>query len=278
MILKQINNSLINGKMQAKIGSKQMSINVYSSLNLQQLTTKLLYMQETLQKRKELLLRREELEYSIKEAEIVLKKTQNAHQRASLLILKQTKQAIDHSLDESEEWSQTEVNHLQAYLFTNLLDSKAAQNWHDFQALIEQKDQMTLLHAHWVEICQHLQAVFKVRQSIKGWGLLNYIFGISPNVRIAKEFLEIQRIILNIQELFQIILQPKSLLDKMALELKQLAKNLEKPWSFKCLDTTFIQHSLCLQRLLLQLKAYVKQMEKEKEIVEKRIEQELQMN
>lgn len=110
-------------------------------------------------------------------------------------------------------------------------------------------------------IVEHLSIAIRARQSIKGRGILNYIFGLSPNIVIERQLLGIHTLILNSVPLFEKSLHSYlhhqsfyTLLQDVFTLFEHLKNASNKPWSFRHLDNLFSETKPPLQHLIQRSK------------------------
>jgi hypothetical protein len=183
--------------------------------------------------------------------------------------LKQTQSQLDHLLDETEDLTEESLERQFAQLLFamwQLYPTQRAEQeakWQELNNLrlleVEVLGVKQLLH----HLSEQLHTAIQARQSIKGRGIFNYIFGISPNMIIERQFLGAHAGILKVQPLLQKIMQQSpenSPLHLLAREIlvwsDHLKPSCQAPWSFRHIDTIFSKayHTLLqlLERLQLQ--------------------------
>lgn len=265
---------------------------------------KLRYHKQTFIKRKHLIIKREELEDQLAKLECekerllrrlhLEKEASQAFQSYSqslkttqnfIIAIKQKKKELDAWLDANEELTEAEFKHLQHEWIDRLISLMAEEyqlirrsQMNRLQELTYLENQLNRLVIIGQELDKLLQSVMSIRQSIKGRGILNYIFGISPNARIAQAFAEGQKIIQKTLPLLQIDgvncpdLQVKALIQRFHVFLEDLHLHLKASWSFTYIDQTMRQDHGHLLNDLEQMNHYLRLFKEEKERLEEEIQ------
>lgn len=175
-----------------------------------QLKEKIAKMEHALKKRETLLNLREEL---------MIKIASLPNHEPLKKELKKKKMELDHLLDESEEWSENELAELKDK-FLKLT------NPDDYKQLKERE-----FYDHFcLKLKKIFEEIFEVRKKINGWGLLQYIFGVSPNIQIEGKLIEANKLI---------SAHLPYLNDEKKPFFEKLAKQCISPWGFKHIDTVF---------------------------------------
>lgn len=279
-----------------------------SHSNIRQLKEKLVQARQAFEKHKRLIAKREEIDETLEklnqEHDILLYRLyQNpdweridphAFQQHSRVLenkqnllseLKQKKQEIDIWLDESEELTPERLEFMQEELVSQILALEPFEAQSMKQAQIQRFKNLSYLTAQLDRtngICLRLHElltdVLATRQSIKGLGLLNYIFGTSPNWRIEKHFEECHRVAqLTLPLLKQDIehcpdVKIKSLLIEIQQFLEELDHHFMATWGFRHIDTIFKEAHQRLDQNLKQIQLYVLALAEEQERLEDEIE------
>lgn len=207
------------------------------------------------------------------------KKIQQLHE------LKRVQYQIDTYLDEieditEEKLQQQRFNLLQAHWQLHPAKRKEQETlWHEWSQL--RILEIDFLHINKVleRLAEHLHFAIQARQSIKGKGILNYIFGTSPNMIIEKQLLGIYALILNNEPLFKKMIHcnpPKPMLDflnDLFSWLEQTKNTCCKSWSFRHLDAVFSEFKPILIQMSEQSKKWQQQISERIEKLNEDIQQ-----
>ncbi len=151
---------------------------------------------------------------------------------------------IDDLTEESVELQRTQLLHSLWQLYPAKREQQEIQweEWNHLQILeLELRGIEQILE----NLYEHLNKATQVRQSIKGKGLLNYIFGLSPNLAIDRQLREICTLILTALPFIDNVLCQRSpptlqlFLQDLSTWLEQLKEACHKSWSFRHLDSLF---------------------------------------
>lgn len=165
--------------------------------------------------------------------------------------LKRQKQEIDLLLDESEDLTAEDLNLKHQTLLSCIwtvfpsYQQEWENKWKDYQSSLALEERFLDLEQFTKDLGNHLYHAIQHRQTIKGMGLLNYIFGTSPNLVIEKQLVACHQAIQRFLPILQALIQQTAGMDHQAILknllplLEQLKKQCQTPWSFKHLDTVF---------------------------------------
>jgi hypothetical protein len=216
------------------------------------LKKKLLHLEESFGHYAKLNHLRQELEEKIEKLQIETKipfpPTEN--QKELLHFLKRKKQEVDHLLDDFDDYSDRSIEEMKEELWEQLLSLLSSENpahaWVSEiknQRLLEERFSQTLFYFH--QISTLLEEAIRTRHQIRGFGLLKYIFGTSPNVVISHFLQECHR---SLQSLSTLITSYKahpcpSYINEHLEEIEQflirLNKQCQSQWGFHHIDTYF---------------------------------------
>lgn len=225
-----------------------------------------------------LLKKREDLDNAISQLEKELaKKFLNSAQstvdkaKALLSDLKKQRNEIDQLLDESEEFSEERSIKIKESLIALILKEYPDQQevyqklFYDFEVCLEKENSLLKV----IDICQSmshiLEKAIEVRKSIKGSGILRYIFGISPNAEIEHQFRMGLR---HAKESIPFLSQRKHDAEILLL-FQHLEKQFQKPWSFSHLDSIYASSHQKLQLFINQLQRQLEENQQTKASLEK---------
>ena len=168
--------------------------------------------------------------------------------KQQLTVLKQKKRELDHLLDDSEELTPGDIAAAERELIDKILVAfpDQSEEWEFRQTLIMKTRQAEkdwgVLH----EGCKHLDEVLMrvsaLRKSVQGMGMLNYIFGMSPNAAISRSLQEGERAIKAIVPLIDVYYvkeqdpSRKIFYHQLIEFLQETEKHLCKSWGFRHLD------------------------------------------
>lgn len=205
--------------------------------------------------------------------------------KALLEELKQKRRELDHRLDKTEELTSESLDHLRLELTEFILQQHPEQReerQQRNQQLEEQKQlerNLERLHEALKKLHSIITAIHETRRSINGRGILNYIFGISPNMIIERHLNECARLI---EATLQLLTRFKDenphsamipLYEKLQAFLLKIQPHFKGIWGFRQIDTTFveIQAELALHlnefhQALINVKNKKNELEIEKEI------------
>lgn len=181
------------------------------------------------------------------------KKLQNEfnQKKESLKRLKNEQHQLDEWLDHVEDLTEDDLIQCRLQLLQSI--------WQEYPLLRDEQEtkwnrlkQLTLIELELAGIGKilerirgHIQIAIQARESIKGIGILNYIFGTSPNVVIEKQLKEIDNLANDSAPFFQRILkneltEPLRLMIVELLQwLNELKKKCQQSWNFKFIDKLF---------------------------------------
>lgn len=241
--------------------------------------------QEWLQKREELELKIESLQHKIDQSFYQKYQTtqiqdKNTHlksfeeERKQLLEWKRALIQIDRILDLSED-STEDILHQQRFKLLQSLweifpqkKEEQEKNWKEWNHLKIIELELLGIDKLIESILEHLEIALKARQSIRGKGILNYIFGMSPNFIIERQLIEIQSLIKNSQHLFEKMLGQQtehflqSFLQKFVSWLEELKKSCSQSWSFRHIDTLYFETKSPLLQFRNQLETLREELQK----------------
>lgn len=171
--------------------------------------------------------------------------------RQEIQKLKQSQFKIDQILDQIEDITEEFLVQQQQRLFQSLWQIYPHLR-EDQEAAWEEWNQSELLEAQIIgienllaQITEHLHIAIQARRSIKGRGLFNYIFGMSPNFVIERQLFGIHALIANAEPHIANILQQDSskavaeFLRHLLPWIEELKITCRKSWSFRHLDLFF---------------------------------------
>jgi hypothetical protein len=246
----------------------------YSS-HLLEIKKKLIHLESSYHKRKELIIKREEIEQIIQKLkEEIENQTVHFHRYpnstnyyassqsnylefekkfAYLNRLKKEKSQLDRDLDESEDLSEEQIEQLRKQLIESILQLYPSYRL-DYESktvflmtLTEIEKELHVLENCFLQLKDLLNQVILIRKKIKKLGLFSYIFKMSPNVMIEQRFLEGVKIIQNTQPVlkdFHPHNQNPSLqhfYSNLQDFLTKLLKHFQIRWGFHHIDTTITQ-------------------------------------
>lgn len=203
---------------------------------------------------------RDELEEAIPHFQMTLEEKRNR-----LFQLREELFQIDEWLDQTEDLTEESLNQQRSQLLHAMWqlypEKRATQEakWKEWNHLRVLEIELLGIEKMLERLSEHLNIAIQARQSIKGRGILNYIFGLSPNMVIEKQLFGIHALILSSLPLFEKILyqnlhpSPK-LLQDLLVWLEQLKNTCYKPWSFRHLDTLFSETQPILKQFLVSLR------------------------
>lgn len=192
--------------------------------------------------------------------------------RYQILQLKKAQQQIDEQLDQTDNLSEEILNQQRfqlLHLIWQLYPEKRAEQeakWQEWNYLRILEIEIFGIEKILDRLEEHLKVAIQTRQSIKGKGILNYIFGLSPNCIIEKQLMEMQRLIINIFALLEKAFQHhlasslKLLLKNLATWLEQLKTTCGKSWSFRHLDALFAKTLPVLNQFFYDLRQQQQQL------------------
>ncbi|WP_068466560.1 hypothetical protein [Candidatus Protochlamydia phocaeensis] len=189
--------------------------------------------------------------------------------------LKHKQREIDLLLDASEELTPHALFALKVDLLECIWAVHADQReewegkWKDLQNQTLFESELIQLKIRFIQVQDCLYKAIEKRQSIKGKGLLHYIFGISPNAVIEGQLRHCSSLISELLPNLQQALLHASPFHLLLLEMEKISKNLNEQckasWSFKHIDT-YIQASYqSIQTSIQALDLYLNSVQKKKE-------------
>ncbi len=201
---------------------------------------------------------------------------QEKHQH--LKQLKTAQRKLDDLLDQSEDLTEKGLEQQLYQLLLALWSFYPSQRetqeakWkelHEFRLLAIELEGVKLFLNH---LSNQFYIAIQTRQSIKGRGILNYIFGRSPNIVIEQQLLGAHAVIVKMQPLIQKIIKqspPHSSLHHLFQEIDQwsgrLKTSCQSTWGFRHIDTIFSEaHQTVL--------SFIDRTEKEADQMQKTIE------
>jgi hypothetical protein len=202
--------------------------------------------------------------------------------------LKEKQKDLDHQLDAWEEMNPEDLDRLQEELVNSILkvypeyQEFYQQHQQQLQHIRELESQFYQLKETLVKLHSHLETVIRTRQSIKGRGLLNYIFGFSPNRIIEKEFQECSRLIDSTLPFLIHSRQENShsnveaIYAGIQLFLQNLHPHFKALWGFRKIDTLFTQAMHQLDQKLIALENERQQITQQRKNLEEENENWLQ--
>ena len=181
--------------------------------------------------------------------------------------LKQAEGKLDELLDQTEDMTHESLEQQRNQLIFAIWQLYPSQR-KEQEAKWKEINHLRILdiELHGVEelhhrLFEHLSRAIQVRQSIKGRGILNYIFGTSPNMIIEQQLLGAHTLIVNTLPLLQKMIhesREKTPLHLLSQEiyawLERLKTSCHSPWSFRHIDTIFSEAHGSVQKFLNQLK------------------------
>lgn len=186
--------------------------------------------------------------------------------KAHLKQLKKTCQQLDDLLDQTDELTEDQLADQQEALLMALWQVYPDQR-PEQEAKWQERKRLELLEADiqvMAKILEKLHAQFalaiQARLSIKGRGLLNYIFGISPNMIIEQQLLSASSLIQSTLPLIEKMHQrhqtsaDQAFFKELAEWLDHLKISCQSPWGFHHLDTVFTEAKQTLETHLDLLK------------------------
>jgi hypothetical protein len=180
--------------------------------------------------------------------------------------LKQAQQQIDEQLDQIEHLSEESLYQLRFHLLHmiwQLYPEKRIEQeakWQEWNHLRVLEVDVFSIEKMLERLVEHLNIAMKTRQSIKGKGIFNYIFGLSPNSVIEKQLMGMQRLIESASSLFEKALQYSPdqsltlLLENLRAWLEKLKITCNKPWSFRHIDILFAETIPLLDQFIRHLR------------------------
>lgn len=199
--------------------------------------------------------------------------------------LKRTQQEIDHLLDHTEHLTVESLEQQRLsllYSFWQLYPSQRKEQeplWLELQQLQMTEEKLKEIEQVLQLLCQELEEIIQARQSIKGRGILNYIFGTSPNIIIEHHLLKIHSIIqISCPMMQEIIQNPQNhLYDSLFQDIYVWLDHLKIPsrssWSFYHIDTIFSEAFQNFKRLLVALQKQQNELLKRKDFLKKESQQ-----
>jgi hypothetical protein len=191
--------------------------------------------------------------------------------------LKQAQNKVDEELDQTEDLTEESLEQQRNELIFAMWElypsrrNEQETKWRKMNALalldIELKGVEELLQ----RLSEKLGTAIQARQSIKGRGILNYIFGTSPNIIIEKQLLGSHALIQTTTPLLEKMIEQSrenGQLQRLFQEIYTWLETLKAPchstWSFRHIDTIFAEAFQTLegfrQQLEIERDQVVKQM------------------
>lgn len=232
------------------------------------------------QKKTTLLSKRDVLEEQIEEIKKNLNRFSSHSSSHQLNLLIREQRNIDHQLDELEELSLQEVMQAKEELLKAIFDSNSQYeiDYHiqqrELTALIPIVDNLQTIDEALSQLHHFLEVIEYGRQRVKGFGLLRYFVGLSPN-RIIEHHLSQGALL--IEQVMSLLDDKKTdkpelltqLSHSLATFLRALHIKLNQRWGFKHLDQFIIPAKQPLSHYLMEIKRWRSQLEQGKKKKEK---------
>lgn len=216
----------------------------FSDNKISELKNKLAQAEGGLIKQNSLNLKREELESEIKKIEAekaIASEKKVVLLNKKLAQLKKHLRELDAILDQLEDHSQEKVQSIRQQFIEKVLETypERRQTYETLQQELTQveqeKDELKLIYHHFNAIQSLLKAILEIRQKIRRWWILSYIFGANPNQIISQH-------LKTISQQIDLLMPHLNKLTYLAFKesLIELQIECHKHWGFRKMDTYFV--------------------------------------
>lgn len=235
-------------------------------------------LKQKLDQAKEAYYAQQELLHKREETEKAFHKVKNREEND---ILKKAIKEFDRILDSSEEISEDLIEAIKQELLTHIFQAHpTAVSEHENQLdqlkqMASQRDELIVLSHSLSELKKLLDQTVSIRQKFKGGGILLYLLGNQPNLRIEKLFstgrLLIEKLLLLLRKSLDTPLPPPFYrnLEKF---LSELLGDLKRSWSFRFIDTVVVEAAKNTETYLMRCEETYKQIKHKTEQLERSLD------
>ena len=211
-------------------------------------------------------------------------------QKNLLKNLKKKRQDIDHALDLIEENVADQIVTLREQLINAIIEHhpdrgiEYSELTEKIRSLRKKHKETTQLRTGLGRLEEQLEGMLSIRQASRRRGLLQYVFGRSPNSTISKYLVASEALAQELQKVVQAALKQDSLDEKelrplyqeLLSQLIQIEKTCEGDWGFKLIDQDVNRDHQELKHLLEKLDQYIKTTQALLDSLENNVEQWIQ--
>lgn len=196
-------------------------------------------------------------------------------QQRQLHQLKQAQGHLDQLLDQIEELTEEDLEQQHTQFLFDLwllhpqLKETQERQWQERNEGRCLERELQEVEAFFSHLSKQLSTAIHTRHSIKGKGILKYIFGTSPNVIIEQQLFGAHALIQHTLPLFEKIIQKNQQMSTTLFiqKVEQWSENLKiachSLWSFRHIETIFLEAYLLLQQFINELQLQQQELSKQ---------------